>query len=161
MIELIIFIIIIITVSILLIPRCRKTEQLTLIDEVVVKSPSCSSCSRGAKQTKKFAIGDMKPMGNEYDPTSPKRIKIQAPDGQLSTIVTKPDHTNLQGRPWQDFHPTSGQSVFAPGITPVWGLQNSFENAPVRACGRATVPVRNQPCSSGVVQQLARLYYGK
>jgi hypothetical protein len=94
-------------------------------------------------------------MGNEYDPSSPARIKIQAPDGQLSTIVTKPDQTNLQSRPWQDFHPTSGQSVFTPGVSPTWGLQNS-------TCkGTTSIPVRNQPCNFGVVQRLAQLYYGK
>lgn len=152
MIELIIFIGIIVIGTILLMPNCKKTRSVTFVDEVIVKSPSCSSCS-SSKQTKKF---NLRPMGNEYDPSSPARLKIQAPDGQLSTFVTKPDHTNLQGRPWQDFHATSGESVYAPGVLTTWGLQNSTCNK-----GTPSFPVRNQTCTSGVVQRLAQLYYGK
>lgn len=102
----------------------------------------------------------MPPMGAELDPNSPVTPKIRDSVGNISTVINQPDITNLYRRPWQDFYPTSGQTVFAPAIKPAWGLQNSWENAPVRACGRVPIPVRNQPCN-GFVRQMGDLIYGK
>lgn len=161
-------------------------EEIEEDEEVIVTPPACAGCSAN-KTIDKFnrfqtniaevqgGVGIVKtpleqinqvtrlqlpPMGAELDPNSPVAPKIRDSVGNISTVINQPDITNLYRRPWQDFYPTSGQTVFAPATKPAWGLQNSWENAPVRACGRVPIPVRNQPCN-GFVRQMGDLIYGK
>lgn len=159
MIELIVFIVLISGIS-WYITRPKNVEyeddtNTTVVEEEIVKK-NCSSCS-GGRTKNKF---EMRPMGQEYDRNTLLRTKIMSPNGELSTVTTRPDITNMQSRPWQDFYPTSGKSIFAPGTSATWGLSNSFENAPVRACNVAQVPVYTPPCANkGLMHRFAQLLY--
>ena len=102
----------------------------------------------------------MAPMGDELDPSSRITPKIEGPDGQISTVLTnRPDITNLKGLPWEDFYPNAGKGVKTPGVQPVFGLQNAWTDAPVRACGRTTVPFHTYCQYDSRLRELAKLYY--
>lgn len=138
-------------------PIINSDLNYTNQEDVVVEEPAaCSSCS-GNKTVNKFK---MQPMGAELNPLSPISPKFRNSVGQISTFVDQPDITNLYRRPWQDFYKTSGQTVFAPGTRATWGLWRPWDDVPVRACGRTSIPVRNQPCN-GIVRQMGELLYGK
>lgn len=166
--RVIVFIFLVIVIAVLMTRPCGGTlpkEEPNEIVEIKVTKPKCSSCAFKKKYDPSgSSVAPIAQFPQELDPNKPTRLKLESPNGQISTFLTKKeDHTNLYVRPIDDFFPMEGRPVFAPGTKATWGLANPFDQAPVRSCGRVTVPVNNNSgqCDNGIVHQLAQLYYGK
>lgn len=65
------------------------------------------------------------------DPNKVPDLTIISPTGEESRITQKYNFRDLQAKySWEDFHKGEGQTAFAPGTMPTFGLWTSFDNVP-------------------------------
>lgn len=138
--QLLIFILLIVGVGWWLSRKDKPTvfePPPTLSETTTTSKKECSSCDLGGwkKARAKFNLEKEAPA---------KIVSQQSPEVEKQTDA--------------NWFKDSGKGVLSPGVQPVFGLQRAWTDAPVRACGRVTVPYRTNGCSK-YVTQLAQLYY--